>query len=140
MANKKFVSSEFDRRLGRIICLTRNRFGMSQKDLAKVLGISFQQIQKYESGENRVSANGLYKIARCFDMKMGDLLDGAQQKYVQEPDIFKTIEMMYKMEARSRRFILQIACSLVGETQPSPARIYRKRSRDNIASAATCGG
>lgn len=53
-------------RLGHIIAMVRARHGMSQKDLAEKLGISFQQVQKYECAANRISAARLYEISRIF--------------------------------------------------------------------------
>jgi len=48
---------------------------MSQGDLARRLGVSFQQIQKYEKGANRVGAGRLPQIARIFDVPIGALFD-----------------------------------------------------------------
>ncbi|MEE9544052.1 MAG: helix-turn-helix transcriptional regulator [Rhodospirillales bacterium] len=42
--------------------------GMSQKKLSQVLGLAFQQIQKYENGSNRISASNLYKIAKALNI------------------------------------------------------------------------
>lgn len=53
-----------DRAVGARIALRRQALGLTQSDLAKGVGISFQQIQKYERGENRVSASRLHGIAR----------------------------------------------------------------------------
>ncbi len=42
--------------------------GMTQTDLANALGLTFQQVQKYERGANRISASRLYDLARVFDV------------------------------------------------------------------------
>ncbi|WP_308758189.1 helix-turn-helix domain-containing protein, partial [Bartonella raoultii] len=49
--------------IGKKIRFRRNMLKMSQKQLGQSLGVSFQQIQKYEKGSNRVSAGQLKKIA-----------------------------------------------------------------------------
>lgn len=49
--------------MGKKIRLRRVEIGMSQSDLAGKLGVTFQQVQKYEKGVNRVSANRLEQIA-----------------------------------------------------------------------------
>ncbi|MGH6970878.1 MAG: helix-turn-helix domain-containing protein, partial [Caulobacteraceae bacterium] len=54
---------EIDLHLGALIRLRRNELGVSQASLAHALGVSFQQVQKYERGTNRVSASALYAIA-----------------------------------------------------------------------------
>jgi transcriptional regulator with XRE-family HTH domain len=50
---------------------------MSQTGLADALGITFQQVQKYEKGTNRVSASKLLLISECLGVKISDLFDGA---------------------------------------------------------------
>jgi transcriptional regulator with XRE-family HTH domain len=45
-------------------------------DLAGRLNISYQQLQKYETGQNRVSASRLYQIGRCLDVPLGYFFEG----------------------------------------------------------------
>jgi transcriptional regulator with XRE-family HTH domain len=54
---------DVDIAVGATIRLLRQGRGMSQATLAAAIGVSFQQVQKYESGANRVSASMLSKIA-----------------------------------------------------------------------------
>lgn len=49
---------------------------MSQGDLATGIGVSFQQVQKYESGKNRVSASMLYEVAYCLGVPIERFFDG----------------------------------------------------------------
>jgi transcriptional regulator with XRE-family HTH domain len=51
--------------------------GMSQENLGNKLGVTFQQIQKYERGTNRVSAGRLYHIATIFDLPIAYFFEGA---------------------------------------------------------------
>ena len=60
----KSRSTELDKRIGRNIGILRNHKGLTQGNLAEDLGISPQQITKYESGKNRVSAGSLLTIAK----------------------------------------------------------------------------
>ncbi|MGH7018335.1 MAG: helix-turn-helix domain-containing protein, partial [Brevundimonas sp.] len=55
-----------DRHVGRRVCEKRVALGYNQSDLGRALGLTFQQIQKYEKGANRVSASKLWDIARFF--------------------------------------------------------------------------
>jgi transcriptional regulator with XRE-family HTH domain len=50
--------------------------GMPQKELAKQLGISFQQVQKYESGANRISASKLWQLCDVLDVVPGYFFEG----------------------------------------------------------------
>jgi transcriptional regulator with XRE-family HTH domain len=65
---------------GMRIRIRRIALGLSQKAVAGVLGVSFQQLQKYESGANRVSASALVKIAAELETSVAALVgeDGSQ--------------------------------------------------------------
>lgn len=58
-----FASSGIDAALGRVIRALRTEAGMTQSDMGQAIGVSFQQMQKYESGLNRVSVSRLMRIA-----------------------------------------------------------------------------
>ena len=60
----------------RVRALRRLR-DLSQQELAPHLGVSFQQIQKYETATNRISASMLHRIAVLFDVPVGALFEGA---------------------------------------------------------------
>jgi transcriptional regulator with XRE-family HTH domain len=64
-----------DIELGESIRAHRLIAGMSQSDLAGRLGVSFQQVQKYEKGTNRVGAGRLPQIAEIFGIQIGALFD-----------------------------------------------------------------
>jgi transcriptional regulator with XRE-family HTH domain len=64
--------------VGRTIRALRLSKGMSQGTLGRRLGVSFQQIQKYENGTNRVGAGRLAQIAMALDVPMEALLQGVQ--------------------------------------------------------------
>jgi transcriptional regulator with XRE-family HTH domain len=58
---------DIDVRIGGRIRYLRKSAGLSQIRLAEKIGVSFQQLQKYESGNNRVSAGQLFQIAACLE-------------------------------------------------------------------------
>lgn len=57
-------ADNIDRHVAARIRLRRTLLGLSQENLATALGMTFQQVQKYESGANRVSASRLYSISK----------------------------------------------------------------------------
>jgi transcriptional regulator with XRE-family HTH domain len=67
MASKGFPNP-IDVHVGNRIRLRRTLLGMSQETLADALGVTFQQIQKYEKGANRVSSSRLMDIAGALDV------------------------------------------------------------------------
>src|SRR5687768_17538019 len=56
-----------DRHVGLRIRMRRKELGISQEKLADALGLTFQQVQKYERAANRVSASKLFEIARALN-------------------------------------------------------------------------
>ncbi|MBQ3565289.1 MAG: helix-turn-helix transcriptional regulator, partial [Alphaproteobacteria bacterium] len=68
--------AEINRYIGQKIRLRRQDVGLTQSGLSSFLGITFQQLQKYESGKNRVSASTLYKIAQVLGVEMNFFLEG----------------------------------------------------------------
>ena len=59
-----------DRHVGNRVRMRRLLVGMSQEKLGELLGITFQQVQKYEKGSNRVSASRLYQISRVLGVNV----------------------------------------------------------------------
>jgi transcriptional regulator with XRE-family HTH domain len=66
-----------DKYVGSRVRLLRNQHNMSQEMLAKHLGMSFQQVQKYEKGINRVSASRLRHLGQIFDVQVSFFFKGA---------------------------------------------------------------
>ncbi len=60
-----------DLHVGGRLRLARKAAGLSQSRVAKALGISFQQVQKYENGISRLGAGRLYRVARLFNVSVG---------------------------------------------------------------------
>ncbi len=65
--------------IGQAVRARRIEIGVSQNALAKALGLSFQQVQKYELGENRIAASRLIHIARTLKCKITDLIPEADR-------------------------------------------------------------
>ena len=76
MANKK-QPNPIDIHVGGRVRLRRMMLGMSQEKLGEQLGITFQQIQKYEKGTNRIGASRLQHIARVLAVPVAFFFDGA---------------------------------------------------------------
>jgi transcriptional regulator with XRE-family HTH domain len=55
----------------------RIQSGMSQEKLGDQIGVTFQQIQKYENGTNRISSGRLYQISTVLDLSITYFFDGA---------------------------------------------------------------
>lgn len=67
---------KIDEHVGARIRHRRREVGISQSTLGEALGVSFQQIQKYETGANRVSASVLWRISQVLGVELSYLFDG----------------------------------------------------------------
>jgi transcriptional regulator with XRE-family HTH domain len=69
------LTTEADIRIGARVRAAREAARMSQSDLARILGVSFQQVQKYERGRNRLCGSRLQVIANHLGLTVADLYD-----------------------------------------------------------------
>ena len=74
------MSHPVDVHVGKRIRHRRWLVGMTQQQLAAAVGIKFQQIQKYETGANRVSASRLWDIAAALDVQVSFFFEGIDDK------------------------------------------------------------
>jgi transcriptional regulator with XRE-family HTH domain len=74
------MSHPVDVHVGKRIRHRRWLVGMTQQQLAEAVGIKFQQIQKYETGANRVSASRLWDIASALDIQISFFFEGIDDK------------------------------------------------------------
>lgn len=71
------VSSATDKYVGMRLRIRRTQMGWSQTRLGDAIGVTFQQIQKYEKGSNRIGAGRLHQIATLFNVEPGFFFEGA---------------------------------------------------------------
>lgn len=74
-AEKESRSNPIDIHVGSRVRLRRTLMGMSQERLGEALGLTFQQVQKYERGVNRVGASRLYDLSRVLDVPISFFYD-----------------------------------------------------------------
>src|ERR1051325_1312658 len=97
---------------------------LSQGALASKVGTSFQQLQKYEQGTNRVSAGRLWRISQVFDIPIHLLFSGAPGKHSSEPthaslipdrDAMKLVQAFNKVGKRKvRKLIVGLVQAMQG--------------------------
>ena len=76
-----------DCHVGSQLRLRRAQIGMTQVELGSKLGLSFQAVQKYETGENRVSASRLYQLARILEVSPAYFFEGLEETVGAEPPL-----------------------------------------------------
>lgn len=99
--------------VGKHIRVLRYKLKMSQEDLASKLGISFQQVQKYETGANRVSASRLVDIATALDVHPGYFFDKSQELPASEDySLGQLIGIYSKLSSKKQKLLLSMAKEL----------------------------
>jgi len=82
------MTHHVDVHVGKRVRHRRWLIGMTQQQLAQQVGIKFQQIQKYETGANRISASRLWDIAEALDVPVSFFFEGLEE--TQKDDANKT--------------------------------------------------
>ena len=110
---------EADKVMGQRIRARRNQQGLSQEELGDALGVSFQQVQKYEKGTNRVSTGRLVQICETLQCSISDLAEGLSGKdakitpasaFAASRDGVAIIDAMSKIaDVEVRRQLIQLA-------------------------------
>lgn len=126
-----------DVHVGHRIRIRRTLVGLTQSQLATSVGLTFQQIQKYEKGANRVSASKLYEISHVLDVPVSFFFDdlppsrlGAQRPYAEPPASTMPPDVLDKRETLEQlRSFLRIRDPLV-----------RKRIAQLITAVVTAQG
>jgi transcriptional regulator with XRE-family HTH domain len=73
-------TQDVDRHVGARVRERRIMLGLTQQQLADLIGVTYQQAHKYERGINRVSAGRLYEIAQVLSVPVGYFFDGLQEE------------------------------------------------------------
>lgn len=73
------LPNDIDRVVGENIHRQRRKLKLTQEKLGELLGLTFQQVQKYEKGVNRVSAGRLFEIADVLDVPVAFFFEGAEK-------------------------------------------------------------
>lgn len=86
MNNAPRQSTFVDQHVGRMLKLFRKSRSMTQAELAHAVGVTFQQVQKYERGTNRIGASRLWDFCRALGVSPGDFFAGLEAMDAAVPD------------------------------------------------------
>lgn len=137
-ADKEGRPSPIDVHVGSRIRLRRTLLGMSQERLGEALGLTFQQVQKYERGVNRVGASRLFDLSRVLDVPISfffdDMPEGLAGNYGSQISRRTTgvsdMQDSFTDDALNRRETLELVRAYYRITDPA----VRKRVFDLIKS------
>jgi transcriptional regulator with XRE-family HTH domain len=109
-----------DARLGATLRQRRTALGMSQDAVARKLGVTYQQVQKYEAGKSQVAFACLVEYARIFGTTVPELTASVMRD--EPPEANRASLEMMKRYARlseaQKRGVRLLVQSLAGESQP----------------------
>jgi transcriptional regulator with XRE-family HTH domain len=139
-AEREHRASPIDAHVGARVRLRRTLLGMSQEKLGDALGLTFQQVQKYERGVNRIGASRLFDLARVLDVPIGFFFDdlppemGGNTAVRSRPALFGFAETAEGLEDENmnKRETLELVRAYYRITEPG----VRKRVFDLIKSLA----
>lgn len=121
--NKK-ATSQLDKEIGARVRLRRLECGMSQEKLAEALGLTFQQVQKYEKGTNRITVSRLDQIAAALDASIASFLpDGnftakGGTPEANERDSLDLLSLFNRLQSKSmRKAIISLVRAAVSEQE-----------------------
>lgn len=80
MVRKSIVKQDIDGHIGKRLRLRRTMMGLSQEAVAKAVGITFQQVQKYEKGTNAMNSGRLYQFAQFMNVPVAYFFEGLDQQ------------------------------------------------------------
>ena len=114
------MKNSIDLHIGQRVRHRRWLLGMTQQDLAQSIGVRFQQIQKYESGANRISASRLWDLARALDVPVAFFYTslgepaagagrGAEDGALQQKETMDLVRAYYAMPEKQRRSLFDLA-------------------------------
>jgi transcriptional regulator with XRE-family HTH domain len=127
-----------DVEVGRLVRALLMSRGLSQTELGNQIGVTFQQVQKYEAGANRISMGRLTRVAKLFRVSVPYLLDGSKQAGLKSnsknTEYTKNLEMLGRVGAvRLLRAFAAIP------TKPTSLRESVVRLVENTAAATAPG-
>ena len=117
-------SGPLDAMVGAKIRMFRINRGLSQTALAERVGVSFQQVQKYEKGANRVGASRLSQIASVLGITVGELFESSQEKIatanspvhlLAEPGALRVLKAYLRTNSRVRLAIAKLVESIADQ-------------------------
>lgn len=132
--SRKGSSMQIDACVGRRIRQRRQEKEMSQEQLASLLGVTFQQVQKYEKGVNRVSASRLWDISRILEVSIGYFFEQVPPELsaiypgdfalpvkvdpMEKPETVKLIQAYYQIPDRHQAKIVHDIVIAMAQSNP----------------------
>ena len=117
---KKSSPDPVDIHVGARVRLRRTLLGMSQEKLGKALGLTFQQVQKYERGANRIGSSRLFQLSRILDVPVSFFFDEMAPETTRKADGMAEVnKQVFEIDKLSRRETLELVRAYYKITDPA---------------------
>ncbi|WP_051235276.1 helix-turn-helix domain-containing protein [Marinimicrobium agarilyticum] len=110
---------ELDRHLGARLRKRRQQQGVSAAVLAEAVGLTQQQVSRYENGENKLAAVQLYRMASCLNTPLAWFFQGAEQ--IEEAPAIRDRRGVYRVESAPAEAALEEELSILQAVWPALA-------------------
>lgn len=97
-----------DVHVGNKVKTRRLMLGLSQEDLAKAIGLTFQQVQKYERGTNRISVSRLLDISKALKITYNYFLEGSVSKKLGARGVADSGQDDFESDPMTRKDVLEL--------------------------------
>lgn len=125
--------------VGQNIRICRLRRGISQEELGRRIGVTFQQVQKYEKGVNRVGASRLTQIAETLEVPITTLFEGANttsnlpndqtpQYLLARPHSLRLLQSFEKIKNDGMRLAVLHLVESLGDSPQPPPKVRRSKA------------
>ena len=120
-------TTDIDRAVGLRMAALRKAKGLSQTALGEVAGVTFQQIQKYEDGTNRLSSSKLFAIAKTLNTPLSSFFEGLEEPtdragvqslvvvFLDQPGAHDLMSAVVDMKPQLRARLVALAKSMSGD-------------------------
>ena len=109
-----------DIHVGARVRLRRTLLGMSQEKLGKALGLTFQQVQKYERGANRIGSSRLFQLSRILDVPVSFFFDEMLPETTRKAEgMAEDNNQVFEVDKLSRRETLELVRAYYKITDPT---------------------
>jgi transcriptional regulator with XRE-family HTH domain len=120
MSMVKSSPDPVDIHVGARVRLRRTLLGMSQEKLGKALGLTFQQVQKYERGANRIGSSRLFQLSKILDVPVSFFFDEMTTDTTKKADgTAEGNKQVFEVDKLSRRETLELVRAYYKITDPS---------------------
>ncbi|HZU37048.1 MAG TPA: helix-turn-helix transcriptional regulator [Gemmataceae bacterium] len=127
---------DVDAHIGKRLRLRRTMLGLSQEAIARAVGITFQQVQKYEKGSNAMNASRLYECAQAMQVPVAYFFEGLEHSASGSHGMSGFVEQGDKLHHNHKKVSNRESLEMMKAFKRIAAQSVRKRLSDLVRAIA----